>query len=93
MPHIKPCAVAFGPPCKMKQTPRKVVILMIRVDVRENDVEQALRRLKKVMNREGAFRELRQRRHYEKPFEIRIRKEREGLRRVRKAEWRRKMEL
>jgi small subunit ribosomal protein S21 len=66
---------------------------MIRVDVRENDVEQALRRLKKVMNREGAFRELRQRRHHEKPFEIRIRKEREGLRRVKKAEWRRKMEL
>lgn len=66
---------------------------MVKVDVRENDVEQALRRLKKLMNREGLFRELRQRRHREKPFELRARKKREGVRRVRKAEWKRKGEL
>lgn len=66
---------------------------MVKVDVRDNDVEQALRRLKKMMNREGLFRELRQRRHREKPFELRARKQREGVRRVRKAEWKRKSEL
>lgn len=66
---------------------------MVKVDVRDNDVEQALRRMKKLMNREGLFRELRQRRHREKPFELRARKKREGVRRVRKAEWKRKSEL
>jgi small subunit ribosomal protein S21 len=66
---------------------------MVKVDVRDNDVEQALRRMKKLMNREGLFRELRQRRHREKPFELRARKKREGVRRVRKAEWKRKGEL
>lgn len=62
---------------------------MVRVDVRDNDVEQALRRLKKLMNREGLFRELRQRRNFEKPFEKRARLKREGTRRARKAEWKR----
>ncbi len=66
---------------------------MVRVDVRDNDVEQALRRLKKLMNREGLFRELRQRRHREKPFELRARKKREGVRRVKKADWKRRQDL
>ena len=56
------------------------------VSVRNNDVEQALRRLKKVLNREGIFREMKQRTHYEKPFEKRARAKREGVRRARKAE-------
>jgi small subunit ribosomal protein S21 len=46
---------------------------MVRVDVFGNDVEQAMRRLKKLMNREGLFRELRQRRYNEKPFAKRMR--------------------
>ncbi|PIZ31894.1 MAG: 30S ribosomal protein S21 [Alphaproteobacteria bacterium CG_4_10_14_0_8_um_filter_53_9] len=66
---------------------------MVRVDVRDNDVEQALRRMKKVMNREGLFRELRARRHHEKPFEIRAREKKEGIRRTRKADWKRRVEL
>ncbi len=65
----------------------------VSVDVRDNDVEQALRRLKKVMNREGIFREVRQRRYHEKPFEERARDAKESVRRVRKAEWRRKVNL
>ena len=65
----------------------------VRVDVRDNDVEQALRRLKKLMNREGLFRELRQRRNYEKPFEKRAREKREGIRRVKKADWKRQQDL
>ncbi|HEX2859482.1 MAG TPA: 30S ribosomal protein S21 [Alphaproteobacteria bacterium] len=65
----------------------------VRVDVRENDVEQALRRLKKLMNREGLFRELRQRRHYEKPFEKRAREKREGISRSRKAARKRENEM
>lgn len=66
---------------------------MVRVDVYNNDVDQALRRLKKLMNREGLFRELRQRRYNEKPFEKRARLKREGIRRSKKAESKRKWEM
>jgi small subunit ribosomal protein S21 len=68
-------------------------VSQVRVDVRDNDVEQALRRLKKLMNREGLFRELRQRRHHEKPFEKRARQKREGISRSRKAARKRENEL
>ncbi len=61
----------------------------MRIDVRHNDVEQALRRLKKLLNREGIFREMRQREFHEKPFEKRQRKEREAQKRIRKSEWKR----
>ena len=66
---------------------------MVAVNVRDNDVEKALRQLKKVSNREGIFRELRSRREREKPYEKRARKKREGVRRVRKADWKRNSEL
>ena len=39
------------------------------VSVRDNNVEQALRVLKKKMQREGVFREMKNRRVYEKPSE------------------------
>ena len=48
------------------------------VSVRDNDVDQALRALKKKMQREGIFREMKMRRSYEKPSE---RRAREKLRR------------
>lgn len=57
---------------------------MVTVEVRGNDVNQALRRLKKTLNREGVFREMKMRRHCEKPFEKRQRKAREAVRRSRK---------
>ncbi|PZP39734.1 MAG: 30S ribosomal protein S21 [Pseudomonas fluorescens] len=66
---------------------------MVRVDVFHNDVEQALRRLKKLMNREGLFRELRQRRYHEKPFEKRARLLREGVRRSKKTENKRNYDM
>jgi small subunit ribosomal protein S21 len=57
---------------------------MISVEVRGNDVNQALRRLKKTLNREGVFREMKMRRECEKPFEKRQRQAREAVRRSRK---------
>ncbi len=36
-------------------------------EVRDNNVNQAMRRLKKIMQNEGVFKELRDRRYYEKP--------------------------
>jgi len=56
----------------------------MQVLVRDNNVDQALRVLKKKMQREGIFREMKQRRAYEKPSERRVREKSEALRRARK---------
>ena len=57
----------------------------MRVFVRDNDVDQALRALKKKMQREGVFREMRRRKANEKPSERRTRERTEAIRRARKA--------
>ena len=54
------------------------------VSVRDNNVDQALRVLKKKMQREGMFREMKNRRAYEKPSEKKAREMAESTRRVRK---------
>ena len=54
------------------------------VSVRDNNVDQALRILKKKMQREGVFREMKNRRVYEKPAEKKARELAESTRRVRK---------
>ena len=56
----------------------------MQVLVRDNNVDQALRVLKKKMQREGLFREIRARTAYEKPSEKRAREKAEGVRRARK---------
>jgi small subunit ribosomal protein S21 len=56
----------------------------VHVIVRENNVDQALRALKKKMQREGIFREMKLRRNYEKPSERRAREKAEAVRRQRK---------
>ena len=55
------------------------------VFVRDNDVAAALRILKRKMQREGVFRELKRRRSYEKPSERRTREAGEAIRRRRKV--------
>jgi small subunit ribosomal protein S21 len=57
----------------------------LQVLVRDNNVDQALRFLKKKMQREGIFREMRQRKAYEKPSERKTREKAEAVRRSRKA--------
>jgi small subunit ribosomal protein S21 len=57
---------------------------MVLVFVRDNNVDQALRALKKKMQREGIFREIKLRRHFEKPSEKRVREASEAVRRTRK---------
>lgn len=57
---------------------------MVSVNVRDGNVEQALRVLKKKMQREGLFREMKMRKHYEKPSERRVREENEASRRWKK---------
>ncbi len=56
----------------------------MQVFVRDNNVDQALRALKKKMQREGVFREMKLRKHYEKPSERRVREKAEAVRRARK---------
>lgn len=56
------------------------------VTVRDNNVDQALRALKKKLQREGVYREMKLRRHFEKPSEKRAREHAAAVSRARKAD-------
>ena len=58
--------------------------LTIEVIVKDNNIEQALRSLKKKMQREGLYKEMKLRKHYEKPCLRKAREKEESIRRVRK---------
>jgi small subunit ribosomal protein S21 len=58
----------------------------LQVIVHDNNVDQAMRVLKKKMQREGVFREMKLRRFYEKPSEKRAREQAAAIRRARKLE-------
>ena len=58
--------------------------MTIEVLVRDNNVEKASRVLKKKLQKDGLFRELRLRQHYEKPSLKKQRKLKESLRRIAK---------
>lgn len=59
---------------------------MVSVNVRDNNVDQALKVLKKKMQREGIFREMKLRRDFEKPSEKKKREKAEAVRRWRKLQ-------
>jgi small subunit ribosomal protein S21 len=75
-------APAFHDAHPVRDTSRKRGPLQVLV--RDNNVDQALKVLKKKMQREGIFREMKQRRSYEKPSERRVREQAEAVRRARK---------
>jgi len=58
----------------------------MQVIVRDNNVDQALRVLKKKLQREGVYREMKLRRHFEKPSEKRAREHAAAVSRARKAD-------
>ena len=61
----------------------------MQIIVRDNNVEQALRALQLLLQRaqrEGVYREMKLRRHYEKPSEKRARERAAAIRRARKLE-------
>ena len=68
--------------CVIEFTGRRSTI--VHVTVRDNNVDQALKALKKKMQREGVFREMKLRRTYEKPSERKARERAEAVRRHRK---------
>ena len=59
--------------------------MTLTVNVKDNNIEQALRSMKKKRQREGLFKEMKLRKHYEKPSLKRAREKEENIRRARKT--------
>ena len=59
--------------------------MSLTVYVKDNNIEQALRNLKKKLQREGLFKEMKLRKHYEKPCLKKAREKEENIRRSRKS--------
>jgi small subunit ribosomal protein S21 len=76
----------------LEMVPHQTVRSHLYVSVRDNNIDQALKVLKKKMQREGIWREMKRRRSYEKPSEIRARKRAEAVSRARKFE-RKRLEI
>ena len=60
--------------------------MSITIEVRNNNVEKALRVLKKKLNKDGQMKELKQRQYYQKPSEKKREKKKEGIRRFKKEQ-------
>lgn len=82
------CTYARAAQILRKLILRKLILkadeYMVEIYVRQNNVDQALRALKKKLQNEGVLREMKARKHYEKPSEKRVREKAEAVRRVRK---------
>jgi small subunit ribosomal protein S21 len=76
---LGPKAYIFDPNSSHEQDIMQII-------VRDNNVDQALRALKKKLQREGVYREMKLRRHYEKPSEKRAREHAAAVSRARKAD-------
>ena len=85
-PHIHFTPAFIGCRVQAKRIPHSVQVV-----VRDNNIDQALKALKKKLQREGVYREMKLRRHYEKPSEKRAREKAAAVRRARKLE-RKRME-
>lgn len=70
--------------CRLPGASTDGELTIIQITVRDNNVEQALRALKKKMQREGLFREMKSRTYFEKPSEKKARQKAEAVRRARK---------
>ena len=58
--------------------------MSLEVKVRNNNVEKAIRQLKKKVMKEGILKEVKMRQYYEKPTLKRQRKDKENLKRINK---------
>lgn len=59
---------------------------MVQIVVRDNDVDRALRTLKKMLQNDGFFRRMRLMRYHEKASQKRLREAEESVRRLRKLQ-------
>ena len=69
---------------KQKYMLNALQIMTLFVNVKDNNVEQAIRSLKKKMQREGLYKEMKLRKHFEKPCLKRAREKEENIRRSKK---------
>ena len=76
--------LAASPPAEARGSGAQGEVPLVQIFVRDNNVDQALKALKKKMQREGSFREMKRHVHYEKPSEKRARQKAEAVRRARK---------
>ncbi len=83
--------LGWSPPLRGPSSSCCEVFEFMQIIVRDNNVDQALRALKKKLQREGVYREMKLRRHFEKPSEKRAREKAAAVRRARKLE-RKRME-
>jgi small subunit ribosomal protein S21 len=83
-PRVKRQAFAAPSLCQNSEPIKLKRGCRVQVLVRDNNVDQALKALKKKMQREGIFREMKLRGHYEKPSEKKAREKAEAVRRARK---------
>jgi small subunit ribosomal protein S21 len=58
----------------------------LKIEVRNNNVEKALRVMKKKMKRDGVFQELKDRQYYQKPSEVKREKAKQRLVNIKKAQ-------
>lgn len=58
----------------------------MKIEVRNNNVEKALRLMKRKMKKEGLFQELKDRQHYQKPSEVKRETAKKRLINLKKAE-------
>tara|TARA_B100000900_G_scaffold340778_1_gene303672 strand:+ start:4739 stop:4996 length:258 start_codon:yes stop_codon:yes gene_type:complete len=65
-----------------------VTLTGIKIEVRNNNVEKAIRILKKKLMKDGVLKELKARQYYEKPSDRRVRKKKEMI-----ANWKKKQRL
>ena len=65
--------------------PLSIDNMTLQVSVKDNNIDQALRNLKKKMQREGLYKEMKLRKHYEKPCLKRAREKEDNIRRSRKS--------
>ena len=65
--------------------PPSIDDMTLQVSVKDNNIDQALRNLKKKMQREGLYKEMKLRKHYEKPCLKRAREKEENIRRSSKS--------
>ena len=79
-------SVRYSPPPTPTPVFRRLSerLAIVQIFVSDNNVDQALKALKKKMQREGTFREMKRHVHYEKPSEKRARQKAEAVRRARK---------
>jgi small subunit ribosomal protein S21 len=63
---------------------KKEGVISLQVQVVDNNVEKAIKVLKRKLTKEGVFRQLKEKRWHEKPSDARRRKQRQARRRLRR---------